>query len=50
MYLKALSDMKINCGHLHVNNPVAVNVGCMKPWMGYEPRTLKEILEAKEFK
>ncbi|SFI27416.1 Calcineurin-like phosphoesterase superfamily protein [Pseudobutyrivibrio sp. OR37] len=50
MYLKALSDMKINCGHLHDNNPVAVNVGCMKPWMGYEPRTLKEILEAKKFK
>jgi calcineurin-like phosphoesterase family protein len=45
MYLKALSDMKINCGHLHDNNPVAVNVGCMKPWMGYEPRTLREILE-----
>ena len=45
MYLKALSDMKTNCGHLHDNNPVAVNVGCMKPWMGYEPRTLREILE-----
>ena len=45
IYLKALSDMKINCGHLHDNNPVAVNVGCMKPWMGYEPRTLREILE-----
>ena len=45
MYLKALSDMKINCGHLHDTNPVAINVGCMKPWMGYEPRTLREILE-----
>ena len=45
MYLKALSDMKINCGHLHDTHPVAINVGCMKPWMGYEPRTLREILE-----
>nr|WP_330362019.1 hypothetical protein [Pseudobutyrivibrio ruminis] len=45
MYLKALSDMKIKCGHLHDTHPVAINVGCMKPWMGYEPRTLREILE-----
>ncbi len=26
----------------------AYNVGCMKPYMNYEPRTLKEILEAHE--
>ena len=23
---------------------VAINVGCMKPWMNYEPRSLKELL------
>lgn len=26
----------------------AINVGCMHPYMDYEPRTLKEILEALE--
>jgi len=26
----------------------AINVGCMHPWMDYEPRTLKEILNAQE--
>ena len=26
----------------------AINVGCMMPYMGYEPRTLKEILSAHE--
>ena len=25
----------------------AVNVGCMKPWMNYTPRTLDEIISAK---
>lgn len=25
----------------------AVNVGCMKPWMNYTPRTLDEIIEMK---
>lgn len=25
----------------------AINVGCMMPWMNYEPRTLKEILTAQ---
>ena len=25
-----------------------INVGCMMPYMGYEPRTLKEILSAHE--
>lgn len=27
-----------------------INVGCMMPWMGYTPRTLDEILEAKGWK
>lgn len=26
----------------------AINVGCMHPWMNYEPRTLKEILDAQK--
>lgn len=26
----------------------AINVGCMQPWMDYEPRTLKEILTGYE--
>ena len=28
--------------------PQAYNVGCMKPWMNYEPRSLKEILSFRE--
>lgn len=24
---------------------LAINVGCMHPWIAYEPRTLEEILE-----
>ena len=33
------------CRHTHSRDVVAINVGCMKPWMDYEPRTLKELLE-----
>lgn len=33
------------CVHIYGKMPRAYNVGCMKPWMNYEPRTLKEILE-----
>ena len=32
----------------HGGKPIrAINVGCMQPYMGYEPRTLREILEAQ---
>ena len=27
---------------------VAINVGCMHPWMNYEPRSLKEIVDTYE--
>ena len=30
--------------HIYERRPQAYNVGCMKPWMNYEPRSLKEIL------
>ncbi|MCR5639743.1 MAG: metallophosphoesterase [Lachnospiraceae bacterium] len=33
-----------DCRHIYKEPVRAINVGCMKPWMGYEPRTLKEIL------
>lgn len=42
-YQKCLSLMTENeCRHINGAIPRAINVGCMKPWMGYEPRTLKE--------
>lgn len=34
--------------HIYEGRPQAYNVGCMKPWMNYEPRSLKEILSFKE--
>ena len=30
--------------HIYECRPQAYNVGCMKPWMNYEPRSLEEIL------
>lgn len=33
------------CRHLQKHKPIAINVGCMKPWMNYEPQSLTEILE-----
>lgn len=30
--------------HIYESKPQAYNVGCMKPWMNYEPRSLEEIL------
>lgn len=34
--------------HIYEFRPQAYNVGCMKPWMNYEPRSLKEILSFRE--
>ena len=34
--------------HIFECSPQAYNVGCMKPWMNYEPRSLKEILSFRE--
>lgn len=45
-YQKCLHDMINNdCRHIYKTEVKALNVGCMKPWINYEPRTLKEILE-----
>lgn len=45
-YQKCLSQMTKNeCRHIQGAIPQAINVGCMKPWMGYEPRSLKEIVD-----
>lgn len=45
-YQKCLSQMTKNeCRHIQGATPRAINVGCMKPWMSYEPRSLKEIVD-----
>lgn len=45
-FQKCLAEMNSNeCRHTHSRDVVAINVGCMKPWMAYEPRSLKELLE-----
>lgn len=44
-YQKCLSDMMENdCRHAINSTPWAINVGCMKPYINYVPRSLKEIL------
>jgi len=49
-YQKCLSDMVDNdCRHLQNADVMAINVGCMKPWIDYEPKSLKEILEYYSF-
>lgn len=45
-YQKCLQEMREkHCRHIYQQLPQAYNVGCMKLWMNYEPRTLKEIME-----
>ena len=45
-YQRCLNDMINNdCRHVYKTEVKAINVGCMKPWIDYEPRTLTEILE-----
>ena len=45
-YQSCLEAMNSNeCRHTHAKEVMAINVGCMKPWMNYEPRSLKELLE-----
>lgn len=34
-----------DCRHVYKTEVKAINVGCMKPWMKYEPRSLEEILQ-----
>lgn len=44
-YQKCLSEMyKNDCRHVYKETVLAYNVGCMKPWINYEPRSLKEII------
>lgn len=45
-YQNCLEAMNSNkCRHTHAKEVRAINVGCMKPWMNYEPQSLKELLE-----
>lgn len=37
-------------GVIYKKQLIAINVGCMKSWMDYEPRTLEEIIERKIIK
>lgn len=34
-----------DCRHVYKTEVKAFNVGCMKPWINYEPKSLKEIME-----
>lgn len=44
-FQKCLAKMtENNCRHVYEQQAKAINVGCMKPWMDYEPRSLKELL------
>lgn len=46
-FQKCLAEMNTNeCRHTHDKDGKAINVGCMKSWMNYEPRCLKELLES----
>ena len=45
-FQKCLEGMKDNeCRHTGDSHVQAYNVGCMKPWMDYEPRSLQEIIK-----
>ena len=45
-FQKCLTGMEANnCRHVGDKPIQAYNVGCMKPWIDYEPRSLKEIAE-----
>ena len=47
-FQKCLVEMKDNdCRHTGDSAIQAYNVGCMKPWMDYEPRSLQEIIKMK---
>lgn len=48
-YQKCLKEMVNNdCRHIYATEARAINVGCMKPWMNYEPRTLEEIITYRD--
>ncbi len=46
-YQRCLSEMMENdCRHVLNCKPQAINVGCMKPYINYVPRSLKEVLDS----
>ena len=47
-FQKCLKEMNENPGFKSENDKdiIAINVGCMQPYMNYEPRSLKELLVA----
>lgn len=48
-FQQCLAEMVNNdCRHVHTTKPLAVNVGCMKPYVDYTPRTLEELLKSNE--
>lgn len=45
-FQKCLQGMSCDvCRHLQNHKPIAINVGCMKSWINYEPRSLTEIIQ-----
>lgn len=47
-FQKCLAGMKDNdCRYIGGSLIQAYNVGCMKLWMDYEPRSLQEIIKMK---
>lgn len=48
-YQRCIKEMVNNdCRHVYKTEVKAFNVGCMKPWINYEPRTLEEIPDWEE--
>lgn len=44
-FQKCLLEMQVHdCRHVYDKKLLAINVGCMKKYMDYTPRTLKELL------
>ncbi len=49
-YQKCLAGMNEGeCRHPGATEPLAINVGCMKYWMDYTPRSLKDLCAAGEY-
>lgn len=48
-FQKCLAEMKhqVFDNRIESNENLAINTGCMLPYMDYEARSLKELLEAK---
>lgn len=48
-FQKTIAEMVSNdCRHVYTAEAKAINVGCMQPWVDYEPRSLKELLDWTE--